>query len=170
MSTTPRSIASEISEEARAYSPHEERPLGSYLGLMGLYGAVMAGLLGAVRFSGRSLPERVEWPDLVLTAVATHRVTRLLSKDPVTSPLRAPFTRFSGTSGPAELAEEVRGHGLRKAVGELVTCPFCLGQWVATAFMFGLVFAPRPTRMMAGIFSAVAGADFLQFARARVQD
>src|SRR6266568_6180594 len=50
---------------------------------------------------------------------------RLITKDPVTSPLRAPFTVFEGQEGQAELKEEVRGHGARKAVGELVTCPFC---------------------------------------------
>ena len=49
----------------------------------------------------------------------------------MTSPLRAPFTRFEGASGHAEVAEEVREHGgVKHAVGELLTCPFCLAQWV----------------------------------------
>ena len=86
-----------------------------------------------------------------------------------TSPLRAPFTRFAGTSGEAELAEEVRGSGPRKAIGELVTCPFCLGLWVTTAIAFGLVLAPRPTRLVASILTALTGADFLQFAYDKVQ-
>jgi hypothetical protein len=38
-------------------------------------------------------------------------------------PDRVPFTAYQGTSGPAELDEEVRGEGVQKAVGELVTCP-----------------------------------------------
>lgn len=74
-------------------------------------------------------------------------VNWLLANDPVTSPLRAAFTRFAGTSGEFELSEEVRGSGPRKALGELATCPSCLGQWVATLFAFGLVLAPRPTRL-----------------------
>jgi hypothetical protein len=47
-------------------------------------------------------------------------------------------------------------------VGELITCPFCLAQWVATAFTAGLVFAPRATRLVAGTFSTVAISDALQ--------
>ena len=34
---------------------------------------------------------------------------------------------FAGA--PAELADEVRGHGARHAVGELFTGPFCLAMW-----------------------------------------
>jgi hypothetical protein len=131
---------------------------------MAAYAAVTGGLCGAVRLSGRRLPARIRAGDLALVTVATFRVSRLLSKDPVTSPLRAPFTRFEGTSGPAELQEEVRGSGLRKAVGELVTCPFCLAQWTATAFTFGLVLAPRTTRFAAAVMTAVAGSDLLQLA------
>ena len=149
---------------AREYSGGADRPLGGYLGAMAAYAAATGALSGAVKLSGRGLPARIRWSDVALLTVATFRVSRLLSKDPVTSPLRAPFTRFEGTSGPAELKEEVRGSGVRKAVGELVTCPFCLAQWTATAFAFGLVLAPRATRLAAAIMTAVAGSDLLQLA------
>jgi hypothetical protein len=126
----------------------------------------MAAFLGGTT---RHLPERLAWSDLGLVAVATHKLSRQLAKDPVTSPLRAAFTRYTGTSGEAEVAEEVRGRGMRKALGELVTCPFCLGQWVATVGVFGLVVAPRSTRAVASIFAVLAGADVLQFAYAKLQ-
>jgi hypothetical protein len=58
---------------------------------------------------------------------------------------------------------------MRHAVGELLTCPFCLDVWVASLFAVGLVVAPRLTRLVAGSFSAVAGADFLQLAYAKAQ-
>jgi hypothetical protein len=54
-------------------------------------------------------------------------------------------------------------------MGELLTCPFCLDMWVATGFVIGLVFAPRFTRLVAGTFSALTGADFLQLAYAMAQ-
>ena len=41
--------------------------------------------------------------------------------------------------------------------------------WVATAFVIGLIFAPRFTRLVAGSFTALAGADFLQLAYAWAQ-
>jgi len=156
--------------EKAAYTHGEERPLGSFLALMGVYGSFAAALSAAVRASGRELPVRVGASDLALITVATAQLSRLIAKDPVTSPLRAPFTTFDGTSGEAELKEQVRGTGARKAIGELITCPFCLGQWVGTAALFGLVLAPRPTRFAAAIVTVVAGADVLQLAYAKLQD
>jgi uncharacterized protein DUF1360 len=64
----------------------------------------------------------------------------------------------------------VRGTGLRKAVGALITCPFCLAVWVATAFVFGLVLAPRATRLAASVLVAVTGADVLHLAYAALEE
>ncbi|RKS75452.1 uncharacterized protein DUF1360 [Motilibacter peucedani] len=155
--------------EKEAYAGDEERPLGAFVGLLGLYGtAVGISTLGVMR-SDRRLPDRFAFADIALISVATHRLSRLITKDPVTSPLRAPFTRFKGTSAEAELEEEVRGTGARKALGELLTCPFCVGQWVATGFTFSMVVAPKQTRLAATIFTAVSAADVLQYAYAKVQ-
>src|SRR5437763_3810 len=120
------SVAGAASE---SYAGSADRPLGSFVLFMAAYTAAVAGGGVAIWRSGRRLPERLNWSDVLLLSFATHKMARLVTKDPVTSPVRAPFTRFAGTSGPAELHEEVRGHGLRKAIGELVTCPFCIGQW-----------------------------------------
>ena len=73
---------------------------------------------------------------------------------------------FEGTSGPAELAEEVRADGRRKTFGELISCPFCVGMWVATGFTAGYVLMPRTTRLATTTLAALAGSDFLQFAYA----
>jgi Protein of unknown function (DUF1360) len=155
--------------EAAAYSHGEQHPLGGYLGIMGAYvGSVAAGAVIA-RVLGRSVPGRVSTRDILLTGIATFRLSRLMAKDPVTSPMRAPFTRFEGVSGPGELQEEVRGEGVRHAVGELVTCPFCISHWLATAFGFGFVLAPEVTRFVAAMMSAEAAADFLQFAYSAVE-
>jgi Protein of unknown function (DUF1360) len=148
--------------EAEAYRAGEERPLGSYLGTMGVYGSTVAALIGIGAATGRRLPDRVAPYDVALLGIATHKLSRLIAKDTVTAPLRAPFTRFEGPQGQAELHEEVRGHGVRHTLGELLTCPFCMGQWVATAFAAGLVFAPRQTRLVASTFATVAISDALQ--------
>jgi hypothetical protein len=37
--------------------------------------------------------------DLVLMGLAAHRISRLLSKSKVGTPIRAPFTRFDGRPG-----------------------------------------------------------------------
>lgn len=135
--------------------------LRGYIVLMGVYNVVVGGALVAAKRAGR-LGARPRAADLVLIALATQRVSRLVSKDRVTSAVRAPFTAYEGEGGPGEVQERARGRGLRRAVGELLVCPFCLAQWIATAFAFGLLFAPRVTRFLAGVFSVVGLADLLQ--------
>ncbi|HXV57493.1 MAG TPA: DUF1360 domain-containing protein, partial [Gaiellaceae bacterium] len=76
----------------------------------------------------------------------------------------APFTEYEEKGAPAEVEERPRGEGARRAVGELVSCPYCLDQWVASGFAVGAVFAPRASRLVAGVFAVVAVADFLQLA------
>jgi len=156
-------------QQAAAYRDGADRPLGGYLALLGVYtGGVGAAAL-AGRLSGRRLPDRIGLVDLALLGVATHRLSRTIAKDPITSPLRAPFTRYDGTSAAGELAEQVRGHGLQHSTGELLACPMCLAQWVASALSAGLVFAPRQTRLAMATLSAVASADFLQYVYALLQ-
>jgi hypothetical protein len=157
--------------QQREYTNGSDRPLAGDLGAMGVYvGAVTAGI-AAVRASGRPLPDRIPAGDALLLTVATFRLARRIAKDPVTSPLRAPFTSFQGPSGHAEIAEEVREHGgVKHAVGELLTCPFCLAQWVGTALVFGYATAPRATRLAALTMTVVAGADVLQFAYDAIQN
>ncbi|NKZ06743.1 DUF1360 domain-containing protein [Actinomadura latina] len=161
-------VADTARRQKEEYAGGEDRPLGSYLGTLGVYALTT----GAVALIGRRLRDRpptIGLADLALMTVTTHKVARLIAKDPVTSPLRAPFTRYSGTSGPSELAEEARGKGVRHTIGELITCPFCTAQWVATAYAAGLVFAPQATRLAGTTMTAVAGSDWLQLAYARLQ-
>jgi len=144
--------------------PGEERPLAAYAGLTSAFGLTIGGALAALRASGRELPERPSVSDLVLAGVATHKVSRLLTKDRVTGFIRAPFTRYQEPAGHGEVEEEPRGHGLRLALGELLVCPYCVAQWISAGFAIGLVAAPRGTRFVAGIYAAETIADALQLA------
>jgi hypothetical protein len=159
-------VRARVETEAREYSPNEERPLWGYVRVMGTYAGLVVGLGVVVAARRRPLPERPALGDLALVAVATAKVSRLVTRDSVTSAIRAPFVQFEGAGGPAEVNEKVRGRGLRHSVGELLTCPFCMSQWVATGFTFGLLIAPRTTRQVAGTFAALEAADLLQFGRA----
>jgi hypothetical protein len=155
--------------QAATYRQGEDRPLAGYLKLMSIYATGTVSAYVTARRLGRPVPRLAPW-DVAQLAVATHKVARLIAKDPVTSPFRAPFTTYEGVSAPSELHEEVRGHGLRHSVGELLTCPMCLAQWVATAFSMGLMVSPATTRLLLSTFTAVAGADFLQHLYANLQE
>jgi Protein of unknown function (DUF1360) len=162
-------VFTRVRQAAAGYAPGQGRPLRGYLVTLGAYAGLAGGLALLARATGRTPPDRIATQDLVLISIATHKVSRMLAKDAVTSPLRAPFTRYAGPTADAELGEEVRGTGLRHSVGELISCPFCLGVWVATGFSAGLVFAPRFTRLAAATFTAVAASDALQLAYAAAQ-
>jgi hypothetical protein len=157
--------------QQQQYAQGEPRPLKGLLGAMSVYGGLTAAGVAAVRAARKELPAKVPLGDAVLLTTATFRLARTMAKDPVTSPLRAPFMRYEGVSGEAEVAEQVREHGTWKhSVGELVSCPFCLAQWIGTALVFGYVTAPRATRMAALTMTMVAGADVLQFVYDAVQN
>lgn len=150
----------------RDYSAGAERPLGGYLAAVAGFSVYTSAWMTLVRLRGRPLPERPEPFDVALTAVAAFRLSRLLSKASVTSPLRAPFTRYVGPQGPAELHEESRADDGTDTVGELVTCPFCMSVWVVSTLTAGQLLWPRPTRTAMGALTALAGADALQLAYA----
>jgi hypothetical protein len=151
-------------------SSAERRPLAGYGALVALFNLLVAAGALAVRRSGKQLPRRVPPSDVVLVGAATYKLARLITKEKVMAFARAPFTEYQGEGGPAEVEERARGRGLRRAIGELLVCPYCLGTWIATAFTFGLVAAPRATRLVALVFTSVGIADFLQVAHRSAVD
>lgn len=126
-----------------------------------VFNIIVAGIAALFLKSRRRLPERIPASDIALLRVGTFRLSRLITKDKVTAALRAPFTRYQDDAGPAEVTEEARGTGLHRAVRELLACPYCTDQWVATALLTGYLWQPRPIRT-ASLFAVVAGADYLQ--------
>ncbi|HEY3556123.1 MAG TPA: DUF1360 domain-containing protein [Kribbella sp.] len=162
-------VSDSVHSEADEYRQGAERPLGGYAAAMTLF-AGLVGAAGAVAALRGTEGRRISPYDLLLMTAGTHKLSRLVSKDAVTSPLRMPFTRYRETGGPAEVMEEAREEGqLRHAIGELVSCPFCLSVWVATGFSIGFLFAPRFTRVVASALTAVAGSDYLQLIYAHLQ-
>lgn len=137
---------------------------------MGAFAVTSATVALALRSNGHALPDHYAARDLFLGGLAAHKLSRLLAKSSVASPLRAPFTRFRGVASAGEHEEEPLGsHGVRHTVGELLTCPFCLGVWISGAYVAGLVAAPRATRAWAAVLTVSAVGDAAQHAYARLQ-
>ena len=84
--------------------------------------------------------------------------------------MRAPFVSYEEKAGRGELNEKPRGTGLRRAVGELLVCPYCVGNWIAAGFGVGMVTAPRYTRLVAFVYTVETVSDFLQIARKAAED
>jgi hypothetical protein len=152
------------------HSPEQERPLGSYAVLMSVFASLAVTFAGWFRRSGRALPDTIALGDVLLLTVASHKASRMIAKDRVTSPLRAPFTRFEEDAGPAEVSERARGRGLRRAVGELLVCPYCLGMWTSALLVAGLLVVPRFTRWVCAVLSIFFGSEVLQIAYKKAED
>lgn len=150
-------------------SPREPSRIAGYLTMMGLYGGSVLSTALAARARGESLPASYPAKDLVVGAIAVHKFARLVAKDGVTTPIRAPFTEWEENAGSAEVNESPREGHVQHVGGEILSCPFCLAPWIATAYVAGLALSPRLARAWASTFAVVGGSDFLQHAYGRVR-
>jgi hypothetical protein len=162
-STTAKKATGSAKTAAKkvAMKVHEDpRPLEGHAGLLASY-SVLAGALaiGLRRKKHELSPLRPM--DLVLYALATQHLSRTITKDSVTSILRVPFTKFKEPAGEGEVNEEVIGTGARHAIGELITCPFCMSQWTATALVAGSVLSPTLATAVVSVSAAARASDYL---------
>ncbi|MDT0610573.1 DUF1360 domain-containing protein [Streptomyces lancefieldiae] len=146
------------------YDGGEDTPLGGYAALATTFAAGAGVLAVTARRRGLRLPDAVPVWDVALLGTATFKASRLLTKDKVTSFLRAPFTRRERESDANEVMDAPRGTGLRRAVGELISCPFCTSAWVAGGLVGTYAVAPRAGRLLCAGLTAVVVSDWLQYA------
>jgi hypothetical protein len=135
------------------------KPLGAYAGFAAVFGGALAAFVTA---AGKRLPETPRVTDTLLIGLATHKLARLVAKDEVTSFLRAPVTVDEEASDP-------KPRGLERAAGELLTCPYCLGLWIAAGFSAANVVWPSRTRFVVSIFAAHGCADLLNAGFSRLR-
>lgn len=132
--------------------------------------AVLAAMLAfVVRRRTRGRLPAVRPVDVVMLGLATFKLSRLVSKDKVLSPLREPFVEETEPGeGPEVNSTPARG-GLRHVIGELVTCPFCISVWIATILMAVFTMAPRAVRLAASGLGALVVADSSQYMYSRLR-
>jgi Protein of unknown function (DUF1360) len=153
-----------MTTDAGQYEDHSDVPLSGYATLASVFASGAGAFALVARRRGVRLPETVPPWDVVLLGTATYKASRLLTRDKVTSFLRAPFTRRADEGEANEVIDEPRGDGLRRAVGDLLCCPFCTSAWVAGTLVCSYTAAPRLTRLVCGGLGALTVADWLQYA------
>jgi hypothetical protein len=131
------------------------------LSLIGAFVVIVGGF--ATRRLGRQ-EEAVRPYDLLLLGLATYRTGRLVAFEQVAEPVRAPFTKVEPDSSGAGENVVARGQGVRRAIGELLSCPLCAGTWAALALVIGLHVFPRPTRAFLAVMGATGIAELLNAA------
>jgi hypothetical protein len=149
---------------------HEHEPLVDYALVAATFTTVTTGAIAGALRRG-ALPIHVPLGDALLLGLATTRLARLFTREKVTRPIRAPFTQVDDDASPDEVKEHARGHGMVRALGELLTCPRCFGMWAAGGLTIGYLLAPGPTRVVSTILSASLASDWInvRFARARAR-
>jgi hypothetical protein len=139
------------------------RPYGGYAVILATFGgavAVTAALERALDRDGRP-PSAL---DFVLLCAGSFKAARAVSRERVGAVLRQPFVESDGVDGTDVAYEQPAGDGLRRAVGELVTCTRCAGTWTAAGLLASQAVAPRFGRVLTWSLAAGAGNDFLQAA------
>jgi hypothetical protein len=165
-----QALTHELREHRLIGRGHEHEPLVDYALLATTFATVTGGaILGAVRQG--ACPTTLPIHDAALLGLATARLARLVTREKVTRPLRAPFTEKEPDADPDEVSEQPRGEGLTRAIGELLTCPRCFAMWASSARAIAFVFAPGPTRVVSGLLAASLISDWvnIRFAHAREQ-
>lgn len=137
-----------------ATTPTEKPPYQAYATIAGIF---LGGLAGVASLSRRSPPSTAL--ELATLAAATFKVSRTLSRERVGSFVRQPFVEGDADTGEDE---QPAGTGLQRAIGELVTCPRCIGTWGAAALVSTEMLSPRFGRLLTWSLGASAANDFLQ--------
>lgn len=107
--------------------------------------------------------------EIILLALATFRLTHLFVFDEITNIIRKPFHEVHEDvleDGTVVQYVSVRGKGLRRFVGKLLSCYWCLGIWVAAFLLAGYVLFPM---LFWWIISILAIAGFAALVEAVVQ-
>jgi hypothetical protein len=102
--------------------------------------------LGLLYYQGR-LPQSIPVIDLVLLGFAAARLTDVISTDEAMKWLREPFVRLEHTeiAGHDTETRVGRGLGLRRTIGELLSCPWCVGVWIAAGLTYLYFLIPHIT-------------------------
>ena len=119
-----------------------------------VWAGMLTALLGATARGGKPGPSASELPVLGL---ATFTLTKAVAKEKVGVWAREPLVE-PGEDGD----RHPRGRGLRYVLGELVTCPRCLGTWSSLGLVGLQVVRPREGRIVARILATAAINDVLQ--------
>jgi hypothetical protein len=126
----------------------------TYVTLVGVFLTLLGAF--ALRERDQKRAFTMEPRDLALFGLATFRAARVVAYDRVAEPFRDPVTETVPDEYEAGENVIAEGVGARKAIGELVSCPTCIGTWVAAGLVYGFRLAPGPTRLFASIL-AVSG-------------
>ena len=142
--------AGQVHEDREQESP---ATAGDYAALNALWMSLAAGVAVAAR--GRASRDPITNRDLIPMAAATFALSKAVARERIGTWVREPFVDESEGQRP-------KGRGLRRAVGELVTCTRCVGTWSALGVVGLRLVNPDAGRTISYILASSAANDWLQ--------
>jgi hypothetical protein len=130
----------------------EAKPV-DYAALNALWISLAAGLVVAAR--GRAGKDPIRQRELIPLGAATFALSKAVARERIGTWVREPFVDEAAGQRP-------KGGGLRRAVGELVTCTRCVGTWSALGVVGLRVLHPEAGRTVTMILASSAANDWLQ--------
>ncbi|WP_096189364.1 DUF1360 domain-containing protein [Evansella halocellulosilytica] len=103
--------------------------------------------------------------EFILFTIAVFRMTHLFIYDSITEFIRRPFIKVeeeTNEHGELETIYIVADHGWKKWVGELLSCHWCLGIWMAVFMYTGYMLFPTVFTVMIIILAAAGVAAMIE--------
>lgn len=134
----------------------------TYSALSALFFALFAAFASLQKARGKKYrPSALEMAQL---AFASYRLGRMVAYDKIFETYRLPFAKTVPDPSGAGETTEARGRGAREAIGELVTCPICVGTWISAGLVYFVNLFPEAGRTLLAITGAIGAAEFLNAA------
>jgi hypothetical protein len=113
------------------------------------------------------------WFWFILLGLAGFRLTRLIVFDKIAMFIRRPFMEEreeTNENGEFETYIVIKGKGLKKWLGELLSCYWCTGVWVTGALFLLITFYPVIGKPVIIIFAAAGMAGILESAVTKLME
>lgn len=133
------------------------RPV-DYVALEVVFATGLAGVVALTTRRTRSKVAPISRAELPALAIATFALADVVSKERISTWLREPFVVESVDHRPVEPA----GTGIRRAIGELLTCSRCAGTWSALGLLGLRTAFPTAGKVTINVLALTGANDILQ--------
>lgn len=149
----PMAATDQATRTRGARGTDERTDPADYAAINAVYAAIFAGVLYATR--DRAADDPIAVRELVPLSAATFALSKVIAREKIGTWVREPFVEDEDDQRPS-------GRGIRRAVGELLTCTRCVGAWSSLGLVGLRVARPREARVLTSVLAASALNDFLQ--------
>jgi len=127
-----------------------------YAAINAVYLTLLVGLVAARHRRGWGDDDPIRGVELLPMGAASFALAKSVAREKIGTWVREPF------ADDARNDPKPAGRGLRRAVGELVTCTRCVGAWSALGIAGLRVASPQTGRLVTAVLATSAVNDFMQ--------